>query len=290
MPTFRKILFPVDLSPRCTDIATYVAAIAHKFGSEVILLHALAIDDGLTDGDASPTAVYAAYEEVIRQHRIAALESFGCEELKGLKVTRTVGVGDAAHRITQYVDEHGIDLIVMPTHGLGKFRRLLLGSVTSKVLHDTSCPVWTTAHSETVVSHAFEDVRNILCAIDTDSDAVRVIQMASDLAKRYSANVRLVHATPCVGFGDGVLEHAPFQRFLLDTANDRIAALQHEAQTHFETCINCGNVPAVVHDVASTYDAQLLVIGRGRIQEFLGRLRTNAGSIIRESPCPVLSL
>src|SRR5689334_17044250 len=59
---------------------------------------------------------------------------------EGLNVTRTVEVGDAAHRITQYVDEHGVDLVVVPTHGRGKFRRLLLGSVTSKVLHIPSVP------------------------------------------------------------------------------------------------------------------------------------------------------
>ena len=290
MPTFHKLLFPVDLSPRCTDIAPYVAAIARKYDSELVLLHAFGVYDGLTYGEASPTVVYAAYEDIVRRHRISELESFGFEEFKGLKVTRTVEVGDAAHRITQYVDEHEIDLVVMPTHGSGKFRRLLLGSVTSKVLHDTTCPVWTTAHSETVVSHAFQNIRNIVCAIDTSSEAVRLVHTACDVASRYGAGVRLVHAIPCPEYGDGILDDAPFQRFLFDTASERIAALQQEAQTHFEACIKYGSVAAVVRDVASSCDAQLVVIGRGRLQEFLGRLRTNANAIIRESPCPVLSV
>ena len=290
MPTFHKLLFPVDLSPRCTDIAPYVAAIAHKFESELVLLHAFGVYDGVSYGEASPTVIYAAYKDVTRQHRISELESFGCEEFKGLNVTRTVEVGDAAHRITQYVDEHGIDLVVMPTHGRGKFRRLLLGSVTSKVLHDTECPVWTTAHSETVVSRGFQNIRNIVCAIGTYSDAVRLIHTACDMANRYGASLRLVHAVPCPEYDNGVLDDAPFQRFLLETASERIAALQQEAQTHFDTCIKTGEVAAVVSDLASSCDAQLVVIGRGRMQEFLGRLRTNANAIIRESPCPVLSV
>lgn len=128
MPTFHKLLFPVDLSPRCTDIAPYVAAIAHKFESELVLLHAFGVYDGVSYGEASPTVIYAAYRDVTRQHRISELESFGCEEFKGLNVTRTVEVGDAAHRITQYVDdEHGIDLVVMPTHGRGQISPASLG-------------------------------------------------------------------------------------------------------------------------------------------------------------------
>jgi hypothetical protein len=43
----------------------------------------------------------------------------------------------------------GADLIMMPTYGMGSFRRHLIGSVTAKVLHDVACPVWTAAHVET---------------------------------------------------------------------------------------------------------------------------------------------
>jgi hypothetical protein len=34
-------------------------------------------------------------------------------------------------------------MILMPTHGYGPFRQMLLGSVTAKVLHDSKCPVLT---------------------------------------------------------------------------------------------------------------------------------------------------
>ena len=44
-------------------------------------------------------------------------------------------------RIVSYAREHTIDLIMMPTHGYGPFRSLLIGSVTAKVLHDIELPV-----------------------------------------------------------------------------------------------------------------------------------------------------
>src|SRR5205085_1059021 len=61
------------------------------------------------------------------------------------RVKRLVAEGEAAWHITQWASENDVDLIAMGTHAYGKSRGLLLGSVTAKVLHDVSCPVWTNA-------------------------------------------------------------------------------------------------------------------------------------------------
>jgi nucleotide-binding universal stress UspA family protein len=290
MLTFRKILFPVDLSPRCVAIAPYAAAIAHKFKAELILLHAVVMYEDLPYDSFLPPNVYAAYEDAIRKQRAADLENLGCKEFEGLTVTRLVEVGLAADRIVQYAGEHGIDLIVMPTHGYGRFRRLLLGSVTSKVLHDAACPVWTTVHSEELAEPSSQNIRNIVCAVDIGSDEIRVIRAARDMASQYGATVCLVHAVPYPDFGPGATDDRSFQRFLFDTAKERMTALQQEAQSGLQTSIDYGRVAAVIRDTALRCDAQLVVIGRGRIQEKLGRIRTNVHAIIRESPCPVLSV
>ena len=51
-----------------------------------------------------------------------------------------------------------------------------------------------------------------------------------------------------------------------------------------------GPVSKVVHAASVHHQADLVVIGRGKIHAALGRLRTNAYTIIRDAPCPVLSL
>ena len=58
----------------------------------------------------------------------------------------------------------------------------------------------------------------------------------------------------------------------------------------FDTCIRHGSVPGVLREAALNFGAQLVVIGRGHATKFLGRFRTNVNAIIRESPCPVLSI
>lgn len=291
MLKFHRILFPIDFSPICVETTRYVADIARKFESDVVLLHVFGIYGGTNFGVAAAAGMYAAYEQAIRQHRQEALDNFGTEELSGLNVTRTIEVGEPATTIVNYADVHQIDLIVMPTHGPGKFRRLLLGSVTAKVLHDTERPVLTTAHSESLPCRASEAIQNLLCAVDLGPNSARVVRAASDIAARYQGTVTLVHAIPSSQIAsDGLIEDAPFQRFLLDTANERIAALQHELQTHFAVCVKQGSVADIIRDVAMKNRAQLVVTGRGHMTQFLGRLRTNVSAIIRESPCPVLSI
>ena len=50
--------------------------------------------------------------------------------------------GGPAWHIANWTKEHATDLVVMGTHGFGALRRMLLGSVAMKVLHDVDCPVW----------------------------------------------------------------------------------------------------------------------------------------------------
>ena len=53
-------------------------------------------------------------------------------------------------RVAELARIGGFDLIIMPTHA-GRFRRMLLGSTTAKVLNDADCPVMTTQHAEAVI-------------------------------------------------------------------------------------------------------------------------------------------
>ena len=124
MIDFKRILFPVDLSAQSRAVASSVAAMARRFRSEVVLLHVA--------GGSTPEP---------------ELDWFGADVFSGIPVVRELRQGDPAHQIVSYADERKIDLIMMPTHGHGPFRALLLGSVTAKVLHDTHCLVWTGVHA-----------------------------------------------------------------------------------------------------------------------------------------------
>ena len=48
--------------------------------------------------------------------------------------------GEPAREIVDFAAANQVDLVMMPTHGYGPFRQLLLGSVAAKVLHDAHVP------------------------------------------------------------------------------------------------------------------------------------------------------
>jgi nucleotide-binding universal stress UspA family protein len=177
---------------------------------------------------------------------------------------------------------------MMPTHGYGKFRRFLLGSVTARVLHDAQCPVWTAAHVEDEGERPAE-CREILCAVDGTEKSVPLIRNAVLLGSELSARVRLVHAVPLL-HPDTTTLVAEGPGFYTEPARRRIQELQRQAGANLLLCLDAGNVSDVVRKVAIHHEADLIVIGRGRIHERFGGIKTNAYSIIRDSPCPVLSL
>ncbi len=64
-----------------------------------------------------------------------------------------IEMGPPAETILDYAGEHGIDIIVMATHGRSGLRRWLYGSVAEQVLHGADIPVlMVRAHPEPVVA------------------------------------------------------------------------------------------------------------------------------------------
>ncbi len=290
MTGFHHILFPVDFSERCRVARPFVRSLAQKFNSQITLLHALGVPHGFYGGvDASyPIAVDW---EAMKDDTIGQLNQFlELDDSFQQEVRSAVVVGEAAAEIVDYALLNNIDLIMMPTHGYGPFRSMLLGSITAKVLHDCDCPVWTAAHTDTPSLPQHVKCENVMCAVDTGNDAVRLIQHAAEVAGSLHATLRLIHAVP-------PMDHTPTTRFedvfradLMRISRESVMKLQEEAGTHVDVCMEMGAVSKVVRAASLHHGADLVIIGHGRIHGALGRLRTNAYAIIREAPCPVLSL
>jgi nucleotide-binding universal stress UspA family protein len=211
-------------------------------------------------------------------------------DLAGLCVRRTVELGDPAKEIAKYTRDQKVDLIMMPTHGYGPFRRFLLGSVTAKVLHDTDCPVWTGVHTDQLWSQNQYRWRRFLCAVDADPRDAPLLRWAAQFSTEQKAELQVVHALPAAEPIPPGKEPASLRGFLLDTAEQRISNLQSEAGTDLDILLRFGRVEHVVRDAALAHEADLILIGRGVIHGMLGRLRSAAYGIVREAPCPVISI
>jgi nucleotide-binding universal stress UspA family protein len=292
---FKNILFPVDFSERCRTVAPFVNAAVKRNGACLTLLNFVEVPFlwyGAVEAPCAPEMnIGCLIEEAERSLALFAKEFFPCLESSGNQAKVRVEEGDPGSRIVEAARASSVDLIMMPTRGRGSFRAALLGSVTAKVLHDAECGVWTAAHTETPEHHASREWRNVVCAIDLTPDAPRLIRYARELSRDYDATVHLVHAIPSPPATrmEQYLSR-DFEAFLKDSARQAIDAMQKDAGTDFELCVEAGNVSSIVAAAAQAHEADLVLAGRGVLPRFGGRLRTHVYGIIRQAPCPVLSI
>lgn len=273
-----RILFPVDLSERCRGAAHYVGSMARHFDAEVLLMHVRPA--AITPGETMETV-----PELCSKGEASAFFDY---DLPYTKVTRVIAEGDPAAAIVDYAHSEDIDLIMMATHGYGPFRRFLLGSVTAKVLHDAECPVWTGTHLEGAHTPDLTLPRSIVAAVDLDGKMPNALQWAADAAEEFGARLSIAHAVP----PQAALEEYLDARFLQDqmaNAREQLQAVCNEMGIKAAICVHPGDISKVVHYAALQHKADMVVISRSS-PGLAGRLRTHSYSIIRESPCPVLSV
>jgi len=288
MLAIKHILFPIDFSERCCGAAPFVDAMASRFGAKVTLISVA--PPVMYAGMGEPAAPVFLDDDSLREDVQARLATAFTREFAHLPVERVAEVGDPAEVITRFAHTQGIDLIMMPSHGYGPFRSLLLGSVTAKVLHDAQCPVWTGAHMEDPPVKEHLACRNVLCAVDTTPKAAPLIEWAAQFAKDTGATMRIVHAISGIeGWPERQLDRE-FEEALRTEARSAIEKVERGVNVQAPLCVAVGDVAGAVREEARRHAADLLVIGRGLFHETFGRLRTHAHGIIRQSPCPVISV
>lgn len=259
-----RILLPMDFSDRCMGMLPHAQAVAAKYGAELILLHIESDDE---------------------------LAKTGTGRRQEIDVRRVLYDGDPADAIVEFAKSEEIDLIAMPTHGYGEFRRFLIGSVTAKVLHDVTCPVLTGVHMEEQTAARHGKISNVLCAIDLGSQSPDALKWASQLAADVNARLDVVHAVAPLGPAGDLPFSGEWREEVMRRARNEaeklVNAVGGAAATIF---IQEGEAAKTVCSFAKGAGSDLLVIGRGQEDSMGGRLTAHAYTIIRQSPCPVLSI
>jgi len=283
-----KLLLPVDLSERSIGAAHYAKALASHFGSEVIIAHAFELRSAyFVSPEMGPDPDWYEARREEAQH---ALDDFQVDEFRGLPVRRMLLQGDVAGAIVDLAHAEQVDVIVMPTHGYGPFRRFLVGSITAKVLHDADCPVLTGVHIAKAPPLEAIVFRRVVCAVDFDASGERALRWAAQFAAEFQAGLTVVHALPDPGAGEAHFLDQTLPMALAQSARELMEELLKRVGVSAESVIEPGAVADVVRSAGIAVAADLVVIGRHESAGLLGRLRANAYAIVRESPCPVVSV
>jgi nucleotide-binding universal stress UspA family protein len=274
----QRILVPVDFS-ELSEGATLV--LAHVYSPEVFKYTG-------GEGGYYVAQVMPTHDEAVADaKRLIGLLSG--KIANGLQTESVVLEGDPAREIATYAEKNRIDLIVLPTRGYGPFRRFVLGSVTAKVLDDCGCPILTTTHGIDAPVKEPRPYRRVACAIDLGPHSESIVRWGADFASTVSASLHVILAAPPVTVAGRDLG-VSIRDMILSAANEEILKLLDRAGASAEIHVNAGEVSEYVPMAASVIQADVLVIGRTSKEGFLGRLHAHTYSLIRESPCPVVSV
>jgi universal stress protein A len=146
------ILVPIDFSPTSEAALTYAKLLARNFEASLHLLHVM--DDTFMSsafGAEAYGALPVGSGEVCHSDAGTRLcNLLSRDEVIRFHARSSVVFGATAPSITGYAAKHGIDLIVMGTHGRTEVTHAVLGSIAEHVVRTAGCPVLTVRESGAV--------------------------------------------------------------------------------------------------------------------------------------------
>jgi nucleotide-binding universal stress UspA family protein len=137
----KTILVPIDFSDISTRVVETARAYAQALGARLVLLHISEPEPDFIGFEPGPLTVRTSVARDFKEeHRKLEAAKAGAE-LGGTEVLALHIQGPFVTKILAEAETHGADLIVLGSHGHGALYELLVGSVTSGVLHGAKCPV-----------------------------------------------------------------------------------------------------------------------------------------------------
>ena len=271
---YDRILVPTDGSPSAEAAARHGLVIAEAFGASV---HVISVT-GERERDERLAKAQA-------QDAISHLEEL-FEQESDLSCQSIIEHGSPYEAILSYASENDIDLIVMGTHGRRGLSRVLLGSVTERVIRLSNDPV--VAVPPHAIGREQEGYDKILIPTDGSPGATAAVEHGISIAERLEASVRVL----CVIEGETGLP--PIGDPLRDEAVEVLEAVSERASDRdvsLTTHVQPGIPHEVINNFVSAHGIDLITMGthgRSGIRRHL--LGSVTERVLRTSDAPVLTV
>jgi nucleotide-binding universal stress UspA family protein len=300
MIDIQRILCPIDFSDFSRRALDHAVAMARWYKASITAVH---VDPAIeiVGYPAPMVGVPATWkfsdraELVIRLQRFVELES-----APGISIGTVVREGPAVTEILDQAAATSADLIVMGTHGTSGFERLVLGSVTEKVLRKARCPVLTVPRAQPDAVPAGPVVfKRIVCGVDFSDCSLAALKYALSLAQEADGQLTVVHVltsqlVPDAVLADQHLSVLAYQRQRKDEAQRRLDEAVPATSAEYcrvESTIVRGKPWREIVGIATAQQSDLIVLGvHGRGPVDLMFFGSTAHQVVRHASCPVLTL
>lgn len=298
-----RILCPTDFSDFSTHALEQSVAVARWTGARITALAVLPSVSPVIEHvvNTVPAAHTSAGAE-LASWRALAEAHLRTVRAPGVDIELEVIEAHPVEAILARAASLDASLIVLGTHGAGGFRRLVLGSVTEKVLRRATCPVLTVP-PRVADAHA-SALERVLVALDFSPCSVKAAEVAAQLAQDTRGELTLMHAIEWPWHDDPLSppEGVPalqsealrdYREYLEQGAVARLRALAASLPggDRAATLVRFGKPYVETLEAARAAHADLIVLGvRGRSSLDLGFFGSTTNHVVRTAECPVLTV
>lgn len=280
--SFKNILFLTDFTPASEAAFSYALALGKKYGARLYPAHVVV--------PFVPTESEAAMVPDMLNQAVELAQAQITDLFRGADANyeRLVAQGSIDTTIPAWTTKHGIDLIVIGTHGRKGVDRFFLGSTAETVFRNATCPVLTVGPHVKPLPEAEINVTKILFATSLTKQSEPALDYALSFAQERNAELTVLHA---VGYDLGV-DLDP--HVAAELAQKKMAELvppdANLAHTP-EFLVVEGDPAKEILECAKQKQVDLIVLGLSQIEMTSTHFRRGvAYKVISSAPCAVLTV
>jgi nucleotide-binding universal stress UspA family protein len=301
MLEIKRILCPVDFSHASARGLKFAVALARLYHAPVSVLH---VADARPDVPMEPPAgilprgaAALASTEAVRL--LAEIQTFvEANDHADVVWTPAVRSGRPSVEILDAADEMHADVIVLGTHGHSGFDRLVMGSVTEKVLRKAHCCVLSVPPHSTPGDEPSIVIERILCPVAFSEPSMKALQCAVSVAEEAGARLTVLHvadvlspqAFPVYDRLDLPTLQAEYERQLRFRLKEFVP-IAARAYCTIDEQVRTGTAWREILAMADERQIQLIVMGvtaRNPVERAV--FGSTAQQVVRQAFCPVLTI
>lgn len=275
----REILLATDFTEVSEAAAVHAHRLAQVSGAKLLVVYADRFIPPI-DFLEMPASYFVDQSDQLKGMVEEKILAYSAERFPGADVETRVIVDAPEVAIIETARDLDSPLIVMGTHGRTGLRRVLMGSVSDTVIHNTSCPVLTVRCDDGDCAE-FSGYRRILCPVNWSDAARDALLRAADIAERFDSELLVLHV---------IEESAVDEKDTLERLRAWVPAPLRDRCRYRELIIG-GHAAERILDYASEIAADLLVMGvqhrRFRDATVIG---TTTERVTRHATIPVMTV
>jgi nucleotide-binding universal stress UspA family protein len=294
---FRRIICATDFSDNSNRTIAYGVAIAREYGAKLYACHVI---------DLTGVAIYGEFQldpvgQQIRVRQEAQAQLGEILAPHGIDWEPLITVGQPAAEIARIVEEKEIDLVISATRGHSGLKRLLLGSVTARLMRTLACPLLAVPGPEPAAGSlgaAGIGFKKVLIGCDFSQDSLLALDYGLSLAQEFQSELHLVHVIEPAAYydllkapEDGAEPVPPVPVDVFAAKLQDLVSKEAKNWCALHTAVLRGRPYEELVTYAAARKIDLIVLGvrgYGLVRSLL--MGSTTDRVVRRAPCPVLSV